>query len=257
MEYENALRDFLMYSYFGIIPENTYEDSENSKSTIGGFHDYCTKSVIVKAYSDATNEGAYNTLFKKEIPNIDELKKSSDTAKKESAKLLFGKLKELDNTTDFGQWHCGICKAIVDKFSKVKVGEQEFFTYGNAQKWVNMTIKYLWLLRLLPNGIKEEDLHIPVDSFIIDALWKDENVKFPLKEKTKRNYQYTQPSNYVKPWSQWNNEDYMQFRKSILIKSTQETTYNLAWENGEWIKKADYRKNKSGVTNIQDFFDID
>ena len=44
------------------------------------------------------------------------------------------------------------------------------FTYGQAQKWVNMTLKYLWLLDMLPNGLSEAELHVPVDSFILEAL---------------------------------------------------------------------------------------
>ena len=97
------------------------------------------------------------------------------------------------------------------------------------------------MLRILANCIREEDLHIPVDSFIIDALWEDNSIYLPLKdEKTKRNSIYQQPSNYVKPWSQWNyEEDYKPFRESIRGK------YTLVWENSEWIKKAEHRKNKS------------
>ena len=33
-----------------------------------------------------------------------------------------------------------------------------------------MTLKYLWLLDMLPNGLSEAELHVPVDSFILEAL---------------------------------------------------------------------------------------
>lgn len=254
MEYKKALMDFLVYSYFEIIPECIYNESEYYKNHKDYYNDYCTKMVIIKAYSDATNEGAYNTLFKKEIPNIDELKKSSDEAKKKSAKLLLDRLKTLEKTIAFDNWHNNLCRAIVDNYSKVKIEKQEFFTYGNAQKWVNMTLKYLWLLGILPDCIKEENLHIPVDSFIIDALWKNKDITLPLKSgnKKQRDSSYSQPSNYVNPWSQWEyGKDYKPFRNSI-----QETNYNynLSWENKEWIKMSELRKHKEQDKKYTGFF---
>ena len=51
----------------------------------------------------------------------------------------------------------------------------EKFTCGQAQKWMNMTLKYLWLLDLLPAEIEEESLHVPIDSFILQKL-KEEQV---------------------------------------------------------------------------------
>lgn len=255
MEQENALIDFLVYSYFEIIPEGIYNESEYYKNHKDCYNDYCTKMVIIKAYSDATNEGAYNTLFKKEIPNIDELKKSSDKAKKESATVLLNSLKKYEETNDFDTWHNTLCTTIVNNYSNVKGNvkekEQQFFTYGNAQKWVNMTLKYLWLFGLLPDYIKE-DLHIPIDSFIIDALWKNKDIKLPLRdEKKKRDYSYKQPSNYVKPWSQWEYKtDYTLFRDSM-----QKTDYNLSWENEEWIKMSELRKYKERDDRYKGFFE--
>lgn len=33
-----------------------------------------------------------------------------------------------------------------------------------------MTLKYLWLMDLLPEEIREESLHVPIDSFILQRL---------------------------------------------------------------------------------------
>ena len=49
-------------------------------------------------------------------------------------------------------------------------GSRSIFTNGNAQKWLNMSLKYLWLLGALPNDIKEERLHAPIDSYILQKL---------------------------------------------------------------------------------------
>ena len=70
---------------------------------------------------------------------------------------------------DFDAWHqekCGeICRMMDDSGL---LGEP--FTCGRAQKWVNMMLKYLWLMDLLPEEIKEESLHVPIDSFILQRL---------------------------------------------------------------------------------------
>lgn len=60
MSSQQALMDFLIYSYFKIIPKVIYGDSREPD-----YSTYRIKKAIIKAYEDATNEGAYNTLFKK------------------------------------------------------------------------------------------------------------------------------------------------------------------------------------------------
>ena len=231
-----ALTNFLIYSYFGIVPQSVFKEEKGED-----YKDYCVKRAIIKAYSDATNEGAYNTLFKKEISNRDELLEQSNEARINSAGFLFGKIKELETVTNFNSWHHSVCKELVDKYSAVKDGETKFFEYGNAQKWVNMTMKYLWMLGILPKKITENDLHIPIDSFIIDALWKaDKSLsdKFPLKnDRVKRGYDYKKPSDYVLGWSKWEEQQYDKFRDSIL-----KSDYSLSWENDAWITQAEKRK---------------
>jgi len=257
MEVKKELKDFLVYSYFGIVPECIYDDREYEKNNDNDeFNDYCMKMVIIKAYSDATNQGAYNTLFDKNLSNIDKLKKSSEEAKKQSAKFLLEELKKLKNQHDFDAWHEELCNNIVNKYCEVKDNEKAFFTYGNAQKWVNMTIKYLWVLGMLPNSIKEKDLHIPVDSFIIDALYKgkekDDNIDFPKIEgkKLKEGKYYEQPSSYFKPWSKWEKDEYYEtFHDSIKGKK-----YNLSWENIKWIESAERRKRKEREDRYTGFF---
>lgn len=59
---------------------------------------------------------------------------------------------------------------------------EESFTIGQSQKWLNMTLKYLWLLNILLDGLNEEYLHIPVDSYIIEAVGaKKDNYQYGLE----------------------------------------------------------------------------
>ena len=46
--------------------------------------------------------------------------------------------------------------------------KDSIFSWGLAQKWVNMTLKYWWLFETCPIPIKE--LHAPIDRYIIHAI---------------------------------------------------------------------------------------
>lgn len=254
MNYENAL-NFLLYSYFGILPQSIYNEMPKNENQKEEYRDYCIKMIIIKAYDDATGEGAYNTLFNKAIPSeeLKLLKDFSNDAKKKSAKYLFAEIKNFVSPRNYDEWHKDICDNLVQYYADVSNDNLCFFTHGNAQKWVNMTMKYLWLLGLLPKGLKEEYLHIPIDSYIIDELWCNNNIVFPPKVDSpgKRNRDYVQPSNYVKPWSKWNyKNDYKNYRKSLNKKS-----YDLSWENAAWIKRSEIRKNKEKTKKYNEFFD--
>lgn len=238
MSHQKALQEFLIYTYFKIVPEEIYRKNTESDYK-DDYSTYCIKKAIMKAYADATNEGAYNTLFQKELGDtLERLKEASQNAKKDSANFLLGQIQKLTEESNYELWHQNTCKGLCEKYSKVShemVGT--FFTYGNAQKWVNMSMKYIWLLGLLPSNIPKTALHIPVDSYIIDALWEDKPIQFPLKENANRNYKYKKPSDHVEGWSKWNEEQYCNTLRKSISK-----TYTLEWENRKWIETAEMRK---------------
>lgn len=248
MSSQQALMDFLIYSYFKIIPKVIYGDSREPD-----YSTYRIKKAIIKAYEDATNEGAYNTLFKKTIEagKLKQLKSASERAKNDSAKFLFLQIQKLSAlASNYKEWHKNTCEGLYKKYSKVCLNENEpFFTYGNAQKWVNMTMKYLWLLGLLDNTVDCERLHIPIDSFIIDAMWSDQNVNLPLRpENGDRSKTYAKPSDHVLGWSQWDDIMYGAFRSGLPEK------YSLCWENDAWIEQAEKRKKADLKKQYESFF---
>lgn len=248
MSSQQALMDFLIYSYFKIIPKVIYGDSREPD-----YSTYRIKKAIIKAYEDATNEGAYNTLFKKTIEagKLKQLKSASERARNDSAKFLFLQIQKLSAlASNYKEWHKNTCEGLYKKYSKVCLNENEpFFTYGNAQKWVNMTMKYLWLLGLLDNTVDCERLHIPIDSFIIDAMWSDQNVNLPLRsENGDRSKTYAKPSDHVLGWSQWDDIMYGAFRSGLPEK------YSLCWENDAWIEQAVKRKKADLKKQYESFF---
>lgn len=252
MDNNQALKEFLIYSYFGIVPQNLFDSKTKKERSDDSYHDYCVKRVIIQAYRDATNEGAYNTLFKKGLTDREELVANSKAARRKSAEFLLKKIKKLNTVVDFDKWHGEeVCKELVENYETVKSEKITFFTYGNAQKWVNMTIKYLWMLGLLPSNINANDLHIPIDGFIIDALWKEQDIEFPLidEKTTTRSFAYKKPSDKVKGWSNWVDKEYEVCRKSV-----KGTDYTLAWENEAWIEQAEERKKKKRLEQHNVFF---
>ena len=133
-----------------------------------------------------------------------------------------------------------MCEKLCSCYTKGDNEKSPAFSYGNAQKWVNMTVKYLYIYRSLMLALDaendfcsfydeklypfEEYFHVPIDSFIMQAIWpKDEEGTdwIPGKKLPKSG-----PGNYSDskhtPWSKFSNEDYNSVQdhiKSISGKS--------------------------------------
>ena len=234
MSSQQALMDFLIYSYFKIIPKAIYGDSREPD-----YSTYRIKKAIMKAYEDATNEGAYNTLFKKTIEagKLKQLKSASERAKNDSAEFLFSQIQKLSAlASNYEEWHKNTCEELCKKYSEVCLNENEpFFTYGNAQKWVNMTMKYLWLLDRLPEGLTAKSLHVPIDSFILEKL-REENVDEIRRDGDTYKYK-------GKSWSQLDDYDvYLDIQAKIGQIAGK--TFPIEWEGPVWIKVAQNRETR-------------
>ncbi len=229
--------DSLIFFYFGFTLDEDF--------------DYILNRIVEKAYGDATNQGAFNT--------------KADSGKAQMAKygengslsIMIERLQILknENRIKFDEWHSETCDQLVKKYEEN--GFKKIFNYGNAQKWVNMSLKYIYLL----NGISKnyakafleetskicrysKEFHIPIDSYIIDELWRVEGVKLPFKggvEKD-RTYPYVTPSEYIEGWSNWHDKDYNEMRKSLCDRIKDDP---MQWESEHWIKRAKKRKRKN------------
>ncbi len=218
--------DFLLYSYFGFTQDDDFE--------------IILDAVIDKAYKDATNQGAYNTKLNNNN------KEESDGAKKMARKLLKDTIRNYESQGEgFDEWHTDLCKGIKKGYTDKGI---EIFTYGNAQKWVNMTVKYLYMLADIRDDksiqeIKKDKkyLHIPIDSYIIDALWEIKDIWRPIKDGKN-----TAKSN-LKGWSTWDEGEYKEVWKDKKTKkgvSTECRPMPIEWELDTWIKEAKKRKKK-------------
>ena len=175
---------------------------------------------------------AYNTLLNKELSD------KSYSAYCKATKLIMGEIYSVkDNRStqeNFDKWHEKTCGKIIGCYDKVN-GSKIIFTYGNAQKWLNMALKYLWLLGDLPNDIKEERLHAPIDSYILQKLrnLNEEGVTCSADTFYYKENSWSKISDY---------DDYFDLQKVIRVMAKQGGKTVIEQENEAWIEMAIERK---------------
>lgn len=248
----NKAFDFLLYSYFGIKESDLNDQSKKDIPYI------CAK----RAYLDLTRTVKYS-YSSSELEEM-KSKKSSEEDKDKATNFIDSKNELIKNicenilspiktkegeisfeSSDFDKWHKAKCEEIInfmnnsiDK-SNTNILKKDF-TIGQAQKWVNMTLKYLWLLNALPTGVKPEYLHVPIDSYIIEIAYdnknKFENALGLLEEKPKKSW--SELSKYKKYF-----EIQEAIREAIKTNTTNETI-PIKWESLAWIEVAEKQANK-------------
>lgn len=245
----NKAFDFLLYSYFGIK-----ESDLNDQSNIPYI---CAK----RAYLDLARTVRYEYSSSK----LEEMKskKSSEEDKDKATNFIDSKNELIKNicknilshiepkegeisfkNSDFDDWHKAKCEEIIN-FMNNSIDKsntnilKEDFTIGQAQKWVNMTLKYLWLLNALPTGVKPEYLHVPIDSYIIKIAYsKKVTFKYALGLEDKPKKSWSKLPKY---------EKYFEIQKAIreaIKTNTTNETIPIKWESLAWIEVAEKQANK-------------
>ena len=116
----------------------------------------------------------------------------------------------------FDQIHRETCEMLIDKF------EDQYFTIGQAQKWINMTFKYLHLLEYEAIENIYEYCHIPIDNYMLNIT----------------NYRMS------KTWSKLNNYDeYIQYQEWFRNKYNNEIPLDVEFHL--WIEEAKNKSNKN------------
>ena len=214
-----ALREFFIFTYFKT------KECENN-------HNDLIQNIIKKAYNDATMMGAYNTLISKEL--FDKSYSAYCKATKLIMEEIYNVKVNITSQESFDKWHEKTCGKIIDCYDGVN-SNKSIFTYGNAQKWLNMALKYLWLLGALPNDIKEERLHAPIDSYILQKLrnLKAEGVTCSADTFYYKGNSWSKISDY---------NDYFDLQKVIRVMAKQGGKPVIEQENEAWIEMAIERK---------------
>lgn len=233
--------DFLCFSYFGIKPNCNDEEK--------------ILKCIERAYRDLNRTIKYSfsqsVLDKKSDQTLSQdARDKYIEAKNHFKNDLTKKIQEAVNSipaAKFDDWHQTICGLIVTCNPKVEGSNvtvlKKNLTYGQAQKWVNMTLKYMWLMGLITEDV-EKQLYIPIDKYILEALCKEkyEFKLFSIKRDGDTYKVSNKPSkkdsNEWYPWSEFPDKDfYYGFNKELnsLIGNNK---LPIVWENDVWIKKS-------------------
>lgn len=129
---------------------------------------------LIKCYFGDVNDPirmAVNRAYRDMARTLRVSKKERDQNRIIVTKYLAERLKVLQNgyKETFDKWHIDTSYEIKRKYRKI--------TYGQIQKWINMSIKYLYTLKKL--GLESIDnyfientdkFHAPLDSYILNEI---------------------------------------------------------------------------------------
>lgn len=137
------------------------------------------ENFFIRLYFDES-QGFYYAGIKRAFLDFSRTLKIQDnnraTLRQNAEKFIFEKLSELTKTTfkeqkDFDIYHKTTCEQLIDVWQELKVGQ--------AQKWINMTLKY-WLLlgdkRITGIEKNVRYFHIPIDSYVQKGMFDE---KYP------------------------------------------------------------------------------
>lgn len=118
---------------------------------------------------------------------------------------------------DFDAWHKETCGLIRQPY--VNAGIE--FSWGQAQKWLNMTIKYLYIVGTYSfNGVFRF-CHIPVDNYVFKIAKKELGIPVPKVA-----------------WSRWSDYDGQYMTYQNALRSRIKGYDPLRWEFKYWMKEA-------------------
>lgn len=137
------------------------------------------ENFFIRLYFD-DSEGFYYAGIKRAFLDFSRTLKIQDdnstTLKQNAEKLILSKLSELTQTNfldqiEFDKFHEATCEQLIEVWSELK--------FGQAQKWINMTLKY-WILfgDKRKTGIEKNAkyFHIPIDSYVQKGMFDE---KYP------------------------------------------------------------------------------
>ena len=126
----------------------------------------------------------------------------------------------ITNQDGYDEWHKAICEELVDRYAKV-CGDQ-FYTC-QAQKWVNMTIKYLYLIDSDLVRLITDFAHVPLDNYVFAAAM-DHLGLF---------------SDDLTPWSKIKDYSvYLNYQKELKKAVKPLNTSPLQWGLSYWLAEA-------------------
>lgn len=262
-----ARENFLWYSYFGITRNDAYKDIDKALKKViwRAYRDFnrtlqfaFTGSGKTIDMSDEEFTRLIGIIIGEDPESIrltNRLKASFEKAKgfwktgadgeggiqAYIADCIIGLIRGFHDEGDqndllhqYDSWHKCLCEKITEWPNKVygdnvEVIFKEGITGGQAQKWVNMIMKYLYLMNLDCEDLNVSRLspyiHVPID----DTVVKQAKEHFGI-----------QPSiNFGSAisWSKWDYDQYFDFQKKLRasIRDSNSSESPIEWESKVWI----------------------
>lgn len=207
-------------------------------------------SCIRKAYDD----------LKRNLRGIGKFSRKEEL-KQSICKIIKTRIEEskgIDSQTGFDGWHKKTCEEIICKANSCGINSHLIdgvtFSYGIAQKWLNMTLKYLIIIEK-SDGLPIRFFHVPIDRYILKSasLKESDNcyaLKHPIAPKRNGNNETDYFSeNNTQPWSKFDCKQYDAFqsklRKALKKKYDKNPPLPIEWEVKAWICQAFIEKGLS------------
>jgi hypothetical protein len=104
------------------------------------------------------------------LPEGADLRSKAGDNMAQALALLKASLRGPIQQADFDRWHRTTCDNLISVY-----GNTFPFTAGEAQKWVNMSLKYIYTMgedRIPGFGAAYAFCHAPLDNDVLNALWQ-------------------------------------------------------------------------------------
>jgi hypothetical protein len=133
----------------------------------------------------------------------------------------------------FNADHESLCRAIIEKYKGTTHQNEpdNSLYFGQAQKWVNMTLKNLYVYSKSNNTSLSFDniiefFHVPIDNVILDIA---SGIKRCYIDPPETKYGVAKPE---KAWSKWNYNDYKEYQEKL--EASIKNDCPIIWELKHW-----------------------
>lgn len=218
----NQASEFFLYTCFGIVKDDNLETIIR-KCVKRAYLDM-NRTLSIK--KNKSSSGSFQSDYSKKITDI--------ICKREFSKIQ-SETYDLFFNNDHPKNDLNVYLNVKKTKNKSKRSGNCFY-YGQAQKWINMSLKYLWLIGIIDDE-EAESLDIPIDRIVMSAASKQFNTEFPTYTNPQTWKIYSESS--TMPWSKLNLDEYVTIQNDI--KSSIKGQSPIEWESKNWIK---YAKNK-------------
>lgn len=185
---------------------------ETLKFLYFGSTDNCYKASSKKAYIDLCRTIVFSgagLINRKECENVVD----SLIENRISNIVKFG----IASQEKYNEWHCSLCNEIIEIYATKNIA----FHFGQAQKWINMTVKYLYVINDIDLSKIINYAHIPLDNYVFKAAENELGIKQP-----------------IKAWSRMDYEEYKDYQDKLRNSIIENNEIPIKWEMIYWLKEA-------------------